>query len=109
MSPLPNSAPHSRFPLKYNPWVYFSIFGVVNSLLAYSPLGLEAKLFIFIFGLAIPLAVAWDAPSASPPAALHEKEFFNPIPWWFWLVIFGAALFSRFAQLFLWAPWLVQR
>jgi hypothetical protein len=99
------SALNSDFPSKYNPWVYFLLFCAAHSLLAYSPLGLEAKLFIFLFGLLVPLSVAFTTKLPASSAALHQKEFIEKIPIGFWLVVYGAALLSRIGQLTAWSLW----
>jgi hypothetical protein len=95
----------SSFDLPESPWFYFWPFLAANSLLAYGNLSLQADLWIFVLGLLVPLIAAFNARPRSPFTALIRKEFFPSIPPWFWLAVYGAALFSRICQIAVWPLW----
>jgi hypothetical protein len=106
LRPTRQSTLNPDFPFKYYPWFYFLLFCAANSLLAYGSLSLAANLFIFLFGLLVPMAVAFGSRPPSPSVSLYQINFFESIPLWFWCVIGAAALFARLAQVTFWAPWL---
>ncbi len=92
-------------PLPNNPWAYFLLFLVSNCFLSYGNLSLQLVIWIFLFGLCLPFVALLITPSRMPPFVLHQKDFIEAIPIWFWLLIYGAALFARIGQMTFWAHW----
>ena len=91
-------------PFLKNPWVYFSIFSLSNVLISYCPLSLEFKLWIAVFGLALPFGVAL----ASIPPRLHAALGWvegKKLPGWAWLAPLGLGVCLRLAGLTTLSAW----
>ena len=88
-------------PLSRHPWIYFFIFVVINALLSYGSISIEAKLWLGFFGLVLPfLGAGWGIishPSKTMPS--DQKEFLPPIPLWAWGLVGVLAVAARFTSL----------
>ena len=75
---------------------YFLVFVLSNAVLAYSSLGLLAKLWVGLSGIALPLGVALaTAPAPSPREVPPQRgDPFAP-PAWAWVLLGAAVLSSR--------------
>jgi hypothetical protein len=85
-----------------NPWSFFLLFLVSNSMLSYSYLPLSTKLLIGFLGLAIPglIWVKWRPTSISSAGKpIFAVEWVPKLPFWMWALGIGLALFIRFYQL----------
>jgi 4-amino-4-deoxy-L-arabinose transferase-like glycosyltransferase len=76
--------------LLYNPWLYFAIFTITNTVLAYSSFNLEINLYIALIGWAFPMVLGLVYFSK----ANIENDFFHeetlpviPFGWWLWAAI----------------------
>src|SRR6185369_16886366 len=86
-------------------WIIFLIFVLTNSLLSYSSLGLQTKLWIGFLGLLLPFLAALTAPPARDSTPLHSREFLPPVPRWIWVLIGVTALGVRFYRLTTLSAW----
>lgn len=93
--------------LSYHPWIYFFIFLAANFLLSYFHLSLETRLWVGLFGLAVPFLAAWlsFAPPSSREKPLYTQEFLPPRPAWAWGLLAAAVLFLRFYKLTTLSVW----
>lgn len=82
-------------------FLVFGLFLIANLLLSYAPLGLEARLCLGLFGLALPAAAAWRLGLfwESKAKPMEGKEFLPPIPPWGWGLVGLLAVAARFTQL----------
>ncbi len=93
--------------ISYRPWPTFFLFALVSAILSYVPLSIVSKLFIGLFGLALPflLALFVVRQSPKPSVPLYEKESLPQTALWvFGLVVLGAFIL-RFLNLTGWAVW----
>ncbi len=100
--------PFQKTPISlFSPWLYFFIFLISNTLLAYAPISLEAKLGIGIVGIFIPLLFlcVLPFPKSSTNKSLYRLEVFNFIPKGFWIFLLALALFLRFYHLTTLSAW----
>src|SRR5208282_161253 len=99
--------PRSSASLISNIWFYFLIFGAANALLAYGSFSLVANLEVSLVGLIIPfiLALVFLAPKHPPRPTLYEKEYFQAIAWWVWVLLAVLAVLTRFYRLTTFAVW----
>jgi hypothetical protein len=101
---------HKDLNLPYNPWWFFFLFLFSNSLLTFGCFSPTLKIFIFVFGLAIPglaaILICLPAPSRQKPSFFTDpfKNFF--VPTWAWALFAAAFLFSRFGPLEASGSWL---
>lgn len=86
-------------PISYHPGIYFLVFSLANALLAYGSFSLQAKLWIGLLGLALPMGMALAARGRpSNRAPIWERMFFSP-PGWAWALVFLVALAGRVYRL----------
>ncbi len=87
--------------ISYNPFFYFLIFLLGNTLLAYCPIEFSLKIWLGIMLILLPLFLAFvsvqDKPHKEKPVPVDE--FLPNPPLLFWLLLAGGALFLRFFQL----------
>ncbi len=84
-----------------NPWPFFWLFALVNGLLAYVPLPLQAKLWIGFLGWLLPLGL-WisSMPKASPlEEPPYRKELFSSPSPWVWFLVLALGGLTRFYRL----------
>ncbi len=85
-----------------HPLIYFLVFAIANSLLAYGSQVLEIKLWIFLVGILFPflLAVSTNRVQKKREIPDYELECFPSIPMWLWILIFVFAIFIRVGQIY---------
>jgi len=91
----------------YRPGVYFPLFVVVNSFLAYCPMGLSIKVWIGLMGVLLPVALALWSPSERESGDFPGQKVFA-VPSWSWSLVLGLGLFLRFfglTSLTVWPMW----
>ncbi len=90
-----------------NPWTYFFVFLVANTLLSYFPISLETKLWIGLIGLGIPFVIALK--KIWTPTVLSKTAFsWESIPrvsTWVWVVFLILAILLRFYKLTTLSTW----
>ena len=91
-----------NFSVEKNTWAYFTVFLVSSFFLSYITASLSAKIFIFIFGIAIPLfaGIAGTVPQPYPgkdKAGL--RAFSAEFPIFFLVITAAAGVFIRFFRL----------
>ncbi len=92
------------FKVPYNPWGFFVFFSVINILLTYFDLPLDAKIWTVFLGLVIPLFLILAAPPAPPG---KQPSFFAtpraaasfPVSTGFLILFWAAAVVPRFWKL----------
>lgn len=106
MEPMPKLSLNKITLLSSHPWIYFFLFLIVNSLLSYSPLSLEAKLWIGLGGLL--LSIVWTLAnlySKAVPLNQDRKELL-PVPTlWVWILLGVGVFFLRFHNLTTLSVW----
>src|SRR5208283_1354586 len=106
MEPMPKLSLNKITLLSSHPWIYFFLFLIVNSLLSYSPLSLEAKLWIGLGGLLLP--IVWtlaNLDSKAVPLNQDRKELL-PVPTpWVWILLGAGVFFLRFHDLTTLSVW----
>jgi 4-amino-4-deoxy-L-arabinose transferase-like glycosyltransferase len=84
---------------------YFLCFGVTNALVAYTALGVTAKVWAILIGILLPLVVAWhtlpDAPNPSSSDQWDQPRF---VKTWIWVAMLSALILRLFklTSLFSW-------
>ncbi|HJT24003.1 MAG TPA: hypothetical protein VJ873_05470, partial [bacterium] len=102
--------PKTTLDFAYPAWAWFLAFTLSNALLSWAPLGLSAKLFIFLFGVLLPfiLAALSMAPAKGKETTVPQAEAFpSPSPL-LWLFLLGLGLAARLSPLFMpgnWPTW----
>ncbi len=93
----------SRADLKlpYNPWIYFLVFLLSNTLLTFGSLPLVFRFWVLLLGLALPFFLYWAthvevSPDQRPPYAVEIFTFQHR---WIWIFPAGLGLFLRFWRL----------
>lgn len=84
-----------------NPWPFFWLFALVNGLLSYASLPLQAQLWIGLFGWLLPLGLWFKATAKADPSEepLYRKEWFPPARPWLWFLVLGLGCLARFYRL----------
>lgn len=84
-----------------NPWFYFVVFTLANSVLSYLSLSNSLKLAIMVLGIGIPLLLALRHSAKEPlsDAPVPWQEFLPPIPRWAWVLLGFAVSFVHFFKL----------
>ncbi|HJT24206.1 MAG TPA: glycosyltransferase family 39 protein, partial [bacterium] len=82
-------------------WAVFSTLVLANGALAYLPLSLQAKLWIFLAGILLPMGLYGQGkiPTGIAWAPQKPKDLFPVPPLWVWLSLLGLGLFLRFFML----------
>jgi hypothetical protein len=88
-------------------WLLFLALVATNTLLSYGSFSFPVKGFLFLFGIALPLVLAFQSlpRRGTGEAGPFTKEFLPTFPAWLLLLLALAALFIRFyrlTDLFLW-------
>ena len=107
MARFGRSAP--KFPAAAcSPLLFFALFLAANILLAFGSMGLQAKLWVGLLGIVLPLGMAFTEGFAFYPAGEKNKEEPFKVPAWAWSIPLGAGLFIRFyglTSLPIWPMW----
>ena len=97
------------YSLSFNPWTFFVVFLIANSLLSFYPCSLQAQLFIIFFGLILPFVVGYkivtDRTTSAPNPKLKNEDTFQLRPW-LWILLIFLVLFTRFYRLTTLPNWL---
>ena len=99
--------PSENFIPRSNRWIYFLIFLVSNTLLAYAPISMGVKIGIGILGLLLPFLFLCFFSSQQPSKNNHpySLELFNSIPKLAWIFLLAFAFFLRFYNLTTLSGW----
>jgi hypothetical protein len=91
-----------RFPRResdYQPWIYFFVFALTNSLLAYGSQSWAVKSSLGLVGLLFPFLWALFSRRKTPPSRAVWDRPGDSFPWILWIVVLLGALAVRFYQL----------
>ena len=88
-------------------WVYFLLFTAANAALSYAPLGLTAKLWIFLFGVLLPLAQAFRSMPGTDKKekSLLFSEIFQRPPGFLWFLILALGCALRLGMVWMPGNW----
>ncbi|HTA75939.1 MAG TPA: glycosyltransferase family 39 protein, partial [bacterium] len=92
--------------LSFNPWVFFIIFLISNTLLSFYPCSLQFKLLIVLLGLIFPWVIGYKTISPQETKRPIGEDHFNP-PFWLWLLLSALVLLTRFYHLATLPSWLL--
>ncbi len=114
------AASSANVEIPFQPWVYFFIFFVSNSLLSYFPVSSPSKLWIGTLGIALPFGIAlWSVlekrfkkAGLGKTVSLNPRPLFsfelltgNP-PLWIFILLLSGITFSRFYHLSSYPNWI---
>ena len=90
-----------------SPWFYFFSFFISNSLLAYFSISLQAKLWIGLLGLLIPLCLGFARLTSKDPLPALAENFDSlpepgPVLWFFFFALLFFTQFYRFRTVPFW-------
>jgi hypothetical protein len=92
---------------RFNPWVYFFIFLLSNTLLSYSTFPLKIKVWVGFLGIVVPFVIATltcpNPPARETPPYLQGT--LQNIPNWIWVFPLFLGIFLRFYHLTALSNW----
>ena len=89
-----NKTPDGPFS---KPWLYFLVFGLITAALAWSPLTVLERIWVFPLGFILQVTLAFLAfpPAKAREEPLYQSESFASPSLVFWFLTLGLAVFLR--------------
>jgi len=93
---------HKSIPFAFPRYglIYFFVFAAANTILSYSPLVLEAKLWVFLFGVLVPFVFSLRTITIEPKGSqpIYRREVLSGPPRWLWIILAFLAVLIRLLQ-----------
>src|ERR1700677_1750610 len=101
---FPNILSFFKNHFSFNPWIYFLVFLISNTILSFVSLTPSAKLIVIVLGLLMPWAAGLISVSQQSTVNPNPLDSRN-IPLWLWIIafsLFSGMLFYHLTTLPFW-------